>query len=409
MGVKNIVIITTGQPSTNPRAVKEAIALADAGYKVTFVYNFWAEWALPFDEKIIKENPGITWQMAGGDPFANKKEYYFSRIRHKFFRILNKIFPSNFQFALQAVSRGAAALTKMASCVKADLYIAHNIGALPAAALAAKKHYSKYAFDAEDYHRGQVMNGSVEQKQTILLEDKYLPAASYLTAASPLIAEQYSELYKRSVMVINNVFSKKYLVETIKEPSKPVKLFWFSQTIGKNRGLEDIILALREMPVGFFSLTLLGRYDDTIKSYFIELGRKEGSDIEINFMNPVSPDEIFQIAAQHDIGLALEPGRDENNRVALSNKIFTYFLAGNAIIFSGTKAQKKFYEENRGVGAIYECGNIVALKKILAGYCENFSEIKALKINAQNAASKKYNWEIEKEALLKMIEKVWHE
>ena len=50
---KQIVLITTGQPSSNPRIVKEAISLSEIGYEVTVIYNFWVSWALNYDKKIF--------------------------------------------------------------------------------------------------------------------------------------------------------------------------------------------------------------------------------------------------------------------------------------------------------------------------------------------------------------------
>ena len=404
MGIKSIVLITNGQPSTNPRAVKEATALAAAGYEVSFIYNFWAEWGLPFDEKIKKDNPAINWIMAGADPINNKVAYNFSRLRHKYYRWLNKLFPKNISFAKQATIRGFSSLSKTASKMEAGLYIAHNLGALPVAAAAAKKYNSKYAFDAEDYHRGQSTKGSLEYIRTLLLEDNYLPGTSYITAASPLIGDQCTKHYQKLVTVINNVFSLKYLAKEIKEPSKPLKLFWFSQTIGKGRGLEDIILALKEMPLEEFSLTLLGNYDESIKKYFTELGRKEKQQVAIKFLHPVSAEEIFEIAAQHDIGLALETGKDENNNLALSNKIFTYLLAGNAIIFSETKAQYGFYLENSEIGNIYKTGNIVALKKILFSYLNNLNVLKKKKEDSFKLGREKLNWEMENRKFIEILQ-----
>ena len=384
--------------------MKEAAALAAAGYEVSFIYNFWAEWGLPFDEKIKKDNPTINWIMAGADPTNSKVAYNFSRLGHKYYRWLNKQFPKNISFAKQATIRGFSGLAKKALKMEAGLYVAHNLGALPVAATAAKKYNSKYAFDAEDYHRGQSTKGSLEYITTLLLEDAYLPGTSYITAASPLIGEQYTKHYQKRVTVINNVFSLKYLAKEIKEPSKPLKLFWFSQTIGKGRGLEDIILALKEMPAGEFSLTLLGNYDESIKKYFSELGRNGNQQVDIKFLHPVSAGEIFEIAAQHDIGLALETGKDENNKLALSNKIFTYLLAGNAIIFSETKAQYNFYLENSKIGHIYKTGNIVALKKILFSYLNNLNVLQKKKEDSFKLGSEKFNWEIEYRKFIEIVD-----
>ena len=404
--MRSIVLITSGQPSTNPRAVKEATALINAGYEVTFIYSFWVSWALTFDEEIIKDNPGVKWCRAGETPVSNKFRYYFSRIRHKCFRILNKHFSGNVFISQHSATRYFINLYKLAIDCKADLYIAHTLGALPVAALAAKKNNAKYAFDAEDYHRGQEIHDSIEHIRTIILEDKYLPGACYITASSPLIADLYCKHYNRTVTVINNVFSKKYLAETIKTPSKPIKLFWFSQTIGEGRGLEDIIQALKEMPVGDFTLTLMGKHNEALKNYFIDLGKNGKKNVDIRFIDPVSSDEIFSIASKHDIGLALETGKDENNSIALSNKIFTYLLSANAIIFSNTSAQKEFYEANNKIGSIYESGNIKMLLNVLDYLRNNPDSLKLMKMNAQIAAASKYNWEMENSIFLNTVKKV---
>src|SRR5205823_4048733 len=44
----------------------------------------------------------------------------------------------------------------------------------------------------------------------------------------------------------------------------------------------------------------------------------------------------------YDVGLAVEPGFSVNNRLALSNKAFTYVLAGLAVILTDTPGQREF-------------------------------------------------------------------
>ena len=52
MGLK-IVLITTGQPSCNPRIVKEADALSAAGHEVIVVYNYFIKWADENDQLLL--------------------------------------------------------------------------------------------------------------------------------------------------------------------------------------------------------------------------------------------------------------------------------------------------------------------------------------------------------------------
>lgn len=405
MEVKKIVIITTGQPATNPRAVKEATALHSAGYDVHFIYSFWADWAVPFDREIIEKNSGIQWKLVGGDPFENRFLWAYSRVRHKLSRWLSKSMKSNLTLARNAASRTGFALIKAATGIKADLYIAHNLGALPAAAVASCKHRSPYAFDAEDFHRGQELPDSMEQKRATLLEDNYIPRTVYVSSASPLIADAYRHLYNKEPLVINNVFSKVFLASVIKKTELPIKLFWFSQTIGKGRGLEDIVRALGDMPKGSFTLTLLGSCSDFVKQYFIQLANIGTTKVEIIFQQPVSVEELFLLAAKHDVGLALEQPGELNRDLCLTNKIFTYLLAGNAIIFTDTSAQAAFFNAHPAIGALYRCGNIFDLQNTLKALL-NVSSVHQMKQEAAKLAGEVFNWEAESGKLVNKIREV---
>ena len=300
------------------------------------------------------------------------------------------------------MSRSSFSLTHAAGKIKADLYIAHNLGAIRAACLSARKHRSKYAFDAEDFHRGQEKPGSREETRSVLLEDSYIPGTVYVSSASPLIAKEYRQLYNKEVFVINNVFSGKFLAASIRKPERPLKLFWFSQTIGKGRGIEDVILALKQFPVGSFTLTLVGKSNTEVKEYFTKLAKAENGNVDIRFTAPVSSENLFVLAAQHDIGLALEQPLEENRNVCLTNKIFTYLLAGNAILFSDTEAQKRFLNENPTVGLIYRSGDVDGLVAAIRS-CMNTDHLLKMKHAARQLGVERYNWEVESEKLVARI------
>jgi glycosyltransferase involved in cell wall biosynthesis len=397
-----VCLITSGQPSANPRIVKEATRFAIAGLRVVVIYVPLSTWADEFDKKIFNENANITWIRTGYHPKKDILGYKFARLRRKLYAIGFKYF----RFALNVPEYGyalfAKELKKSAIKIQADLYVAHNLGALPAAALASKRWHAEYCFDAEDYHRGETKQGSLQNLLTIAIEDKYLPKVKHFTAASPLIAEAYKAIFpEKQFTLINNVFSKKFLQPVLRHEPNILSLFWFSQTIGKNRGLEDIIQALKQCEVTSFRLTLLGNCSREIKKYFTDLASIDGSKkVAIFFLDAVCPDKVFEIASRHDIGLSLEPGRDRNNQFALSNKVFAYLLAGNAVIFSSTPAQQLFFEENPGIGFLYTCGNIKELSYILKHYSENSELVEEHKKNASRLASSKYNWEIESEKLM---------
>src|SRR5262249_61364981 len=89
------------------------------------------------------------------------------------------------------------------------------------------------------------------------------PAADYITASSPRIAEVYQPLSRSGLpRVVLNVFPKAQRPSSPKsaEPVLPVTLYWFSQVIGPGRGLEDIVRALGRTPAGSAQLHLRGQW-----------------------------------------------------------------------------------------------------------------------------------------------------
>jgi hypothetical protein len=206
---KHIVLVTTKQPSSNPRLAKEAVALAKSGYAVSVVYNYWSAWADEADISILKASNSITWIKTGYNPIQNSLAYWYTRIRHKCYRTIARMFKKNVTIQALSLSQFYPELKAKACGIAADLYIAHNLGALPVAAVAAKKNNSRYSFDAEDFHRSQETDNVNERATTALMEDTYFADAAFITAASPLIAAEYKKKYPGiEFTLLNNVFSK---------------------------------------------------------------------------------------------------------------------------------------------------------------------------------------------------------
>jgi glycosyltransferase involved in cell wall biosynthesis len=238
------------------------------------------------------------------------------------------------------------------------------------------------------------------------IEDKYLPQVDYLTAASPLIAEAYQQLYKYlRPVVLNNVFSSSYLqVVTTSSPHKELNLFWFSQTIGKGRGLEDAIKAISLIRKRHISLTLLGSIDQAHQNYFSKLANELGlAENQLRFIAPVAPNLIFNMANKYDIGLALEQTTPLNKDICLANKVFTYLTAGLAIIATDTTAQKQFMSKYSSIGKTYPNGDIVALSAVINYYDEHRDKLNEARIAAYLLATEELNWEIEQQKFITII------
>jgi glycosyltransferase involved in cell wall biosynthesis len=406
--MQSILLITSGQPSANPRLVKEAMALDQSGYKVIVLFVPISPWADEFDQKLFIRLPQIKFINVGYHPKKNPLKHRWVRVRRKLFSTIFKYLGDTFNVVDYSTILFGQELLEEAIKYKADLYIAHNLGALPVAIKAAELHNAKVGFDAEDFHRGEFQFKNLEQQKTEVLENKYIPKVDYITAASPLIGESYKSIFPEiKPVVINNVFSVRNLSKVQIENNSSLKLFWFSQTIGKKRGIENIIQAIGMLPETAVTLTLLGNISVETKEYLFSVA--VASNVvkdRIIFISPVAEDEIFKTAAACDIGIGAEIPYCTNREYCLTNKIFTYLIAGNALVLSDTLAQNRFLKEYPGVGSIYKYNDPSVLANILKEYITNPSLLAQHKENARNLALSELNWENESQKFLETVKAV---
>ena len=401
-----VVIITTGQPAANPRVFKEYEALKQAGYSVKVLYAYSAEWSYQIDEEkfISGKLDKRDFVLVGGNPYNRHITYFFSRLLFKLGSNLARLARIVFLKEITIV-RSALYLWLNAKKYKANLYIAHYLGALPAAIKAAISNKAAVIFDAEDFHRGEEPYYAKQIQDVTEMEDRLLPKINLITTSSPLISKRYENLYPgKKVITLLNVFSCRNLQSLHNDDDvNKLKLFWFSQNIGPNRGLEVIIDALNYIDENV-SLTLLGNLFN--KAYVETLLKRSNHRNKITLMNPVKPEEIFEIAASHDVGMAAEIPYCQNRDICLTNKIFTYLAAGNCILASDTSAQKEFMNTYPAVGFLYKHDEAADLAKKIKILFNDRAILNSCKRNALSLTATSLNWEKESEKLISIVKAI---
>ena len=402
--MKKIVLITIGQPATNPRVVKEADALQAAGFKVTVLYCYFINWAKEKDEVLLQQ---VSWKykMVGGSPYDKKWVYLFTRFRNKLTWIFYRIIGPRFLLAERSQARAYDELLKEAKQLKADWYIGHYLGALPVAVKAAAFHGAKAGFDFEDHHRGEnhPKDNNVLQR-IIFLENKYLSALSYFSTSSEMITAATKRNYpcfNGPAITLLNCFPLNQQPEfkEKKDNNQGLHLFWFSQTIGMDRGLELLINALHYLNDPAIHLTLAGRCNEDMLQYI--KSHAGGILTNIHFAGIIQPAELPAFASQFDVGMAIELPVPENRDICLTNKIFTYLLAGNAIILSETSMQAAFNQEYK-VGESFAVNDGETLAKKIKGY-QLLEKLKVQKRYNYELANTRLNWENESQKLIAII------
>lgn len=406
---KKICLITPGHLATNPRLVKEIDALTQVGYNVHVVFTQYMDYLLKDDNLILTKYPMLTFDKLNWTKGARVSRAS-TGVAQKMSKWLSKLFSGYTTLHKIILNRNYSWQLQKAIQAKADLYIAHNSGALPIAADAAQKNKTLFAFDAEDFHRQEVSDNinSNEYRLLKFIEDLYLPKVSYLTTASPLIAKAYKKIYPNlNPSTINNVFSSSFFNKVAFQiEDSELKLFWFSQTIGKDRGIEDALAAIGLLNNPSISLTLLGNINNLNRDYFKKISKELGlAESQLTFLSPIHPDAIFELAYHYDIGLALERSSPLNRNICLTNKIFTYLTSGLAVIASETLAQKEFLLQNPAIGESYPIGNIEALARVIDMYDINRQLLHQTKLASYYLAETSMNWEIESVKFMKLVDK----
>src|SRR5262249_47569473 len=135
-----ICLITQLHVSMNPRLVKEADALAEAGYEVLVIAPDFSKPAREADAD-FSDRP---WRIVASPQFGPNAPWLIrSRelVRRHAARILVREGRFEYPFIIRAAWHSSTPdLVAAAKRVKADLYIAHLLAALPAAAIAARLH-----------------------------------------------------------------------------------------------------------------------------------------------------------------------------------------------------------------------------------------------------------------------------
>jgi glycosyltransferase involved in cell wall biosynthesis len=286
------------------------------------------------------------------------------------------------------------------------MYVGHYPEGLAAAAFAANHHATQLGFDAEDLHTGEA-NPQTHLARVAFIEQRYLPLCSYTSAASAGIATALADRYGIATpATIHNTFpwSERTQLDgkRIDRRGEALSLYWYSQVIGVDRGIQDAIraMALVSRPV---QLHLRGAIDGATRESFLRLAGELGVQERMYFHPPVAPDELLSRAVEHDIGLALEQGTVLNRAICATNKLFFFMLAGLAIAATDVPGQAAVLSQHPDAASLYRPGDAVALAAVLDRWQEHPDLLRRAKGASLEAARRRWNWELESEVLVRRL------
>jgi glycosyltransferase involved in cell wall biosynthesis len=183
-------------------------------------------------------------------------------------------------------------------------------------------------------------------------------------------------------------------------------LYWFSQTVGAGRGLEEIVAGVAAAGIEA-EIHLRGAGGSTFVETLRQDRRRHGARVAIELHPPGPADDMVAFCRDHAIGLALEQPITINRDLCITNKILTYLAAGLAIVATSTRGHR--YVEQHAPCAItcFRAGDTMALASTLRRWDDDRRTLAQARRASWRAAVDRFHWEhpLERGALVAAVER----
>jgi hypothetical protein len=378
--------------------VKVADALADADYDVSVVSTQFLEWADQADRAIISSRwSRWRWMTVDYRKHGARARSALTAVRMRAAKQFTRA------RGLDRIGFGTAARIRervfpelVAAIVSTRPAMIYGGGsALAATATAAKRLEVPFALDLEDFHSAQDEVGRYFGI-TERIEREVLPHAALLTGGSTAIAKAYHTAYGVDVIPIHNVFPLPSVAPSPREWDGTLRLYWFGQTIGAGRGLEETVRAAGKAGVPA-ELTIRGNAREEFVRELRTLAERVAPSLELTILAPAAPDDMVDLCRPYDVGIAIENPDGKNQALALSNKSLTYILAGLALAINDTPGQHELAVD-LGEGALIIPGkDIDVFASGLKRWSDDPDSLRRAKLASWDAATRRWNWDTAEE------------
>ena len=115
-----------------------------------------------------------------------------------------------------------------------------------------------------------------------------------------------------------------------------------------------------------------------------------------------SPERMERLAAQYDVGLVAETGHSQNRAICLTNKVFSFLLAGLPPMISATPGQQAFARSCGLDALVYEIDDTTMLASRLDEVLQTPGR-PSLRARCFALGQERFNWETESRILIDCV------
>lgn len=289
-----------------------------------------------------------------------------------------------------------------------DLLHVHELWPLAGSVLAVKNRKIPIIYDTHEFFSAIEVFKQKKKKKRIwyLVEKLFTPSTNALITVSEPHRRIYNLAYKhfidKDTMVIYNV-PEKISPDKLEAPSKlqlPERYIFFNGHFKASCGIIPMIKSMKYIDDGTVLLMCgYSKMEEEIKA----LIKEQHLEDRVQVYSNLAHDEILPIAAKALAGIVLFEPSSINNRYAMPDKFFEYIQVETPVIASNLATFRSIFDN-------YEIGILVsqltpesvgsAIKQIVSPENQEIFK-KNLKI-----AKEVFNWNMEKQKLAKLYEKL---
>lgn len=373
-------VLTTAR--LDPRVLREASALAAAGYDVTVV-DIERDASRPRTEMM----QGVTLKHI-------VMPSRFKRTRFKPFFLVKMAI---------TILRGVWTVTG----TKAEVYHAHDDNALPAAFVASRLRHKKLILDAHELPIVQPQHTKWKRLSAIARWSlrRMAPRCDGIITVSPQIVDEFQRRYggPRAVLVRNiPPFIPPVSSDRLRQvmgfgPNDKIALY--QGGIQENRRLDILVRAAHYVAPNVRIIMMgYGESVEKMKALIVEEGVQDRV-----FVIPAVPyEELIATTASADIGLIVLDGNYSlNQKWCLPNKLFEAMMAGVPVLSSPLEAVEDLLRDY-DVGVVVKSLSPEAVGPAINAMLADETGRARMGRNALIAARQTFNWEVEQYHLLNL-------
>lgn len=277
-----------------------------------------------------------------------------------------------------------------------------DLDTLPAAILYKRLIGCTLFFDAHEYYTElpELVRFPIKKRIWEWLAWKCIPAVDYSYTVSPGYAHLLHDRYGVHFEVIRNVPFESYQAKNSHMVFGPVKSIIYQGVLNEGRGLETLILAIKD--IDGVHLTLIGKGDKELllKKLVIELKLSE----KVTFKGYVLPEELRVITRSAWLGVNILANMGLSYYHSLANKFFDYIQAGVVQLCIDFPEYRRLNDQFQIAHLIPDI-EVESIRNGLLHLLNNEDAYQSLRSNIA-AAAHELTWEKESEKLLSIYKNI---